>query len=229
LENTGESGKRQRRRQHRQHLVIGIPVLHSGFLPPNGLLAYDGNGKVQCHICGRWYKNLEAHTRQTHQIEASEYREEFGLNRLQPLCSPEISRRLGQSLRQTGLVGKHPWKEPPRSPPVKMRLQGRQNASKAATGSKKTLTERKLKAQRENRLRGFILKACDLCGIPIQAMKGQHHSYCKSCKPKAKRQYMKEWGQTHREEKAEYMRRWYARHPGYGRKAGISQVQDKGC
>lgn len=51
-----------------------------------GILAYDPlEDKVECHICGKWFRGLNAHVWQTHGWTVDEYREEFGLNRGQSL------------------------------------------------------------------------------------------------------------------------------------------------
>lgn len=44
-----------------------------------GVLATDGE-KVQCHICGRWYRSLATHARLVHDLYADEYKALFGLN-----------------------------------------------------------------------------------------------------------------------------------------------------
>jgi len=49
--------------------------------PPPGTIAYDINGKVICHICGRAYKRLGSHARETHNMTIDEYKEVFGLCR----------------------------------------------------------------------------------------------------------------------------------------------------
>lgn len=48
-------------------------------LPPAGVIAYDGEGSVICHICGRAYKKLGAHARESHAMTIAEYKMEFGL------------------------------------------------------------------------------------------------------------------------------------------------------
>jgi hypothetical protein len=51
-----------------------------------GVLAYDGTeDKVQCHICGEWFRALATHVLRTHGWTADEYRQEFGLNNGQSL------------------------------------------------------------------------------------------------------------------------------------------------
>ena len=48
-------------------------------IPPKGIIAKDDRGYVICHICGRAYKRLGSHIRESHQMTIAEYKEEFGL------------------------------------------------------------------------------------------------------------------------------------------------------
>lgn len=52
-----------------------------------GVLASDGE-KVQCHICGRWYRYLANHARLAHDLYADEYKALFGLNVTTGLVGP---------------------------------------------------------------------------------------------------------------------------------------------
>lgn len=48
--------------------------------PPNrGEITYDNRGFVICHVCGRAYRRLGSHIRESHGITISEYKEIFGL------------------------------------------------------------------------------------------------------------------------------------------------------
>ncbi|AHY48418.1 ROS/MUCR transcriptional regulator protein (plasmid) [Rubrobacter radiotolerans] len=57
-----------------------------------GVLASDGE-RVQCHVCGRWYAHLGAHVRMKHDMEADEYKREFGLMSKTGLISPELAEK----------------------------------------------------------------------------------------------------------------------------------------
>lgn len=48
-------------------------------LPEPGTIGYDNRGYVVCHICGKAYKKLGAHTYQMHDLLIKEYKELFGL------------------------------------------------------------------------------------------------------------------------------------------------------
>ncbi len=64
-----------------------------GFL---GVVQYDDiEDKIQCHVCGKFFKHLGLHLAK-HDYRARDYKEEFGLTLRTPLCSKGIS-----SLRRT--------------------------------------------------------------------------------------------------------------------------------
>jgi len=68
-----------------------------------GVLTYDEiEDKVQCHICGKWFRGLSAHVWQTHGWSADDYREEFGLNRGQSLVCEGTRQRLRELNKQLG-------------------------------------------------------------------------------------------------------------------------------
>ncbi len=68
-----------------------------------GIVAYDPvEDKVQCHICGKWFRGLNTHVFRTHGWTADEYREEFGLNRGQPLICQGTREILSQLNKKLG-------------------------------------------------------------------------------------------------------------------------------
>ena len=48
-------------------------------LPPKGVIQKDENGYVICHICGRSYKRLGSHIKESHNMTIAEYKEQFGI------------------------------------------------------------------------------------------------------------------------------------------------------
>ena len=48
-------------------------------LPSKGVIKYDERGCVICHICGRAYKRLGSHVKESHNMTIFEYKEQFGL------------------------------------------------------------------------------------------------------------------------------------------------------
>lgn len=51
------------------------------------IIFFDGN--PVCHICGKSFKRLMTHVRQSHKISAREYKETFGLNVSKGIISEE--------------------------------------------------------------------------------------------------------------------------------------------
>ncbi len=48
-------------------------------LPAKGTIAHDHRGYVVCHICGRAYKRLGSHIKESHGMTTAKYKETFGL------------------------------------------------------------------------------------------------------------------------------------------------------
>ena len=48
-------------------------------LPPLGKVVYDHRGYVICHICGRAYKRLGSHIKESHGMSIAEYKAQFEL------------------------------------------------------------------------------------------------------------------------------------------------------
>lgn len=68
-----------------------------------GILAYDPvEDKVQCHICGKWFRGLNNHVLRAHGWTADDYREEFGLNRGQSLICQGTRTILSQLNKKLG-------------------------------------------------------------------------------------------------------------------------------
>lgn len=68
-----------------------------------GILAYDEiEDKVQCHICGKWFRGLNTHVLRTHGWSGDDYREEFGLNRGQSLICEGTRQRLSELNKELG-------------------------------------------------------------------------------------------------------------------------------
>jgi hypothetical protein len=48
-------------------------------LPPKGVITKDERGYVVCHICGKAYKRLGSHIKESHSMCIAEYKERFEL------------------------------------------------------------------------------------------------------------------------------------------------------
>lgn len=62
--------------------------------PLAGTVAYDKEGNMICHICGKSYPKLGAHIRSAHKMTAKEYKKKFGLSLSLGLCSEKIKEQL---------------------------------------------------------------------------------------------------------------------------------------
>lgn len=80
-----------------------------------GVPLYDTKkDKIQCHVCGKWFKFLLSHVRQAHKLSPKEYRVRFGLSMRLPLVARSLSashrkreeRRWARGSRPTGQKGK---------------------------------------------------------------------------------------------------------------------------
>lgn len=82
----------------------------SGFL---GVLLFDGKtDKVQCHLCGLWFTALGNHLHKEHNMTASAYKEEVGLNQTTALIGENLREKLianGLEQRMKNLVKGHKW------------------------------------------------------------------------------------------------------------------------
>jgi len=72
-----------------QHIECNI--LEQTYIGPIGILERDAEGNPRCHICG-WYMPFLGKHIAKHEWTAPEYKEAFGLNRQEPLCSPQYSK-----------------------------------------------------------------------------------------------------------------------------------------
>lgn len=48
-------------------------------IPAAGTIAYDDQGKIICHICGKSFVRLGSHAKESHGMTIDEYKERFGL------------------------------------------------------------------------------------------------------------------------------------------------------
>ena len=67
-------------------------------------LATESEDKVQCLICGRWYRHVGIHIFQTHKITAREYREAFGFDVKKGQLPPDLRKRKSEYVLQNGTM-----------------------------------------------------------------------------------------------------------------------------
>jgi hypothetical protein len=73
-------------------------------LPNLGEITHDSRGFVVCHICGRAYKRLGSHIKESHGMTIAEYKEKFGL------CanSRTTERKYSELMRKYAIKNKMP-------------------------------------------------------------------------------------------------------------------------
>ncbi len=54
-------------------------------------------GKLQCKICGKWYKHLGSHIAHGHKMLAKDYKEEYGLPYKMALISNEVHDKMSEA------------------------------------------------------------------------------------------------------------------------------------
>ena len=59
-----------------------------------GILCQDGDGRLLCHECGRWWNQLATHLRGKHEIEAADYRRDHGLGTTTRLVGTSVRAKL---------------------------------------------------------------------------------------------------------------------------------------
>jgi hypothetical protein len=193
------------RERRRKTLVL------PGALPEFGHIIRDDEGRVQCHICGRWCHLLDPHLR-IHGLNSDQYREEFSLNRTQALCSPKVSEQDRQNLIKSGWAGKLKDYELSRfAESREMRLQARLSQSEVRIGIKLPSTPARIAAGKANYQKALILKNCEACGALVMTHKAHKHAYCEKCRPGHRLQQMKDWRLEHLEYKNEYFRTYRER------------------
>ncbi|HEX4247193.1 MAG TPA: hypothetical protein VH008_04950 [Pseudonocardia sp.] len=91
----GTSGRPLRGR--RVHAVVAVLPDGTPCYSPIGTVLADG-ARVQCHLCGGWFRSVLAHLR-VHGWDQAGYRAAFGLERGQPLEGTDTRRRRAVALR----------------------------------------------------------------------------------------------------------------------------------
>jgi len=86
---------------------IECHTLERTYIGQIGVLERDSEGVPRCHICG-WYRPFLGRHLIKHEWTAKEYREAFGLNRQEPLCSPQYSEHRSSIAKKNQNDGKFP-------------------------------------------------------------------------------------------------------------------------
>lgn len=70
------------------------------------LISHKENGKIHCHLCGKFYGNLGSHIANDHNMPSKDYKKKFGFSMKQPLCSSSMSAKLRTSMLKNIADGK---------------------------------------------------------------------------------------------------------------------------
>lgn len=72
-------------------------------IPAPGIIAYDDQGKIICHICGKSYVRLGSHIKESHGLTIAEYKERFGLCNNAKTTEKVYSNLMSQHARDHGM------------------------------------------------------------------------------------------------------------------------------
>ena len=73
-------------------------------LPLPGIIAKDERGYVTCHICGRSYKRLGSHIKESHDMTIEAYKEKFGLCANSRTTEVNYSKHMSKLAYANGMV-----------------------------------------------------------------------------------------------------------------------------
>ena len=74
-------------------VLDGFPI-KTRFKTQEEIEIYFSGDKVQCLLCGRWFKSVGAHLHRVHEVTTREYKIEYGLPLNRGLTSKALSRNL---------------------------------------------------------------------------------------------------------------------------------------
>lgn len=147
-----------------------------------GQLVFDGEYTL-CHICGKWYKALACHVWRTHEWTPDEYREEYGLNKSQPLCSPELSERYANRPQSQDISRLTPWQKGHPLFRKDFRVRRQALISNSECRKNRNLTEKELESMKRNLDKAKRIVPCSFCGVPTIAWKGRVEKWsCRKCR-----------------------------------------------
>ena len=73
-------------------------------IPDKGRVEYDNRGCVICHICGRAYKRLGSHIKESHNMTIADYKESYGLCNNAKTTEIEYSKMMHDLAYKNGMV-----------------------------------------------------------------------------------------------------------------------------
>ena len=94
----------EKRRKIRRKALQGFPW-DGKFETKEEIYSYFSGDKIQCLLCGKWFKRLHTHLKMIHGISSDEYREMYSLPWKHGLCGKEYSlkfRKIMKKRRENG-------------------------------------------------------------------------------------------------------------------------------
>ena len=163
------------------------------------------DGKLRCHICGRYYKGLNSHIVRRHHLPADEYRLITGLNRSTPLVCASTSELIRQAaiphferMRAEGKIA-HFGEDPERLARVLelsraalrergLSLEARRHHRERTPPEQCSAAVEWLRQQSSSTVRSFT---CERCGTVFEAG-WRARRYCQGCQKEHERSLRQE-------------------------------------
>ncbi|HUV59417.1 MAG TPA: MucR family transcriptional regulator [Desulfatiglandales bacterium] len=97
----------EKRYRRRRKVLQGFPW-EGKFQAKEEVYKYFSGDRIQCLLCGKWFKRLPTHLTAIHDMTSDEYRELYGLPWKRGLCSRDHSLKLSENLKKRHANGFRP-------------------------------------------------------------------------------------------------------------------------
>lgn len=90
----------EQRRKKRRKVLAGFPW-EGSFATKDQVLAYLSGDKIQCLLCGKWYKALGTHINAVHEYDVEKYKLRFGIPWTYGIVCAHTSKLHGDAVRKS--------------------------------------------------------------------------------------------------------------------------------
>ena len=97
----------EKRYRRRRKVLKGFPW-EGKFETKEEVYDYFSGDRIQCLLCGKWFKRLPTHLKAIHEMTSDEYKEMYGLPWKRGLCSKDHSLKLSENLKKRHTNGFQP-------------------------------------------------------------------------------------------------------------------------
>ena len=97
----------EKRYKRRRKVLKGFPW-EGKFETKEEVYDYFSGDRIQCLLCGKWFKRLPTHLKAIHAMTSDEYKEMYGLPWKHGLCSRDHSLKLSENLNKRHANGFQP-------------------------------------------------------------------------------------------------------------------------